>query len=160
MDQVRLDHIGERDPRIEIVAQLFRDYAAELNEDLCFQSFEDELETLPGVYAPPTGSLILALDSQDNVLGCVALKERGPGLAELKRLYIVPEARGKGLATTMCQQILDDAKEIGYEKVCLDTLDRMVPAVKLYESMGFRRGEPYYDNPLQGVLYFYIDVSA
>lgn len=158
MDQVRLDPIGEGDPRLEIVAQLFRDYAAELNEDLCFQSFGEELETLPGVYAPPRGSLLLALDAQENVLGCVALKERGPHLAELKRLYIVPEARGKGLATIMCQEILHVAKEIGYEKVCLDTLDRMVPAVKLYESMGFRRGEPYYENPLAGVLYFYIDL--
>lgn len=158
MDKVRLDPIGEGDPRLEIVAQLFRDYAAELNEDLCFQSFGEELETLPGVYAPPRGSLLLAVDSQENVIGCVALKERGPHLAELKRLYIVPEARGKGLATTMCQEILHIAKEIGYEKVCLDTLDRMVPAVKLYESLGFRRGEPYYENPLAGVLYFYIDL--
>jgi putative acetyltransferase len=132
---------------------LFRDYEAWLGMSLCFQNFEEEVATLPGKYAPPRGRLYVAYDNREPI-GCIALREIAPGICEMKRLYLRDAARGKGVGVSLIEQIIADAREIGYEKMRLDTYPpKMGKAVSLYEAHGFYEIPAYYDNPHDGVLY-------
>ena len=142
---------------IEEVRTLFREYEAFLDVDLCFQSFEDELASLPGKYSRPNGDLLIGLDGKRTV-GCVAVRELNAGVCEMKRLFVRPEARGTGLGRRLAQEIIVIARELGYSLMRLDTLDRLAEAMHLYETLGFRRTEPYYDNPLPGVVYWELDL--
>lgn len=134
------------------VRQLFREYQTELDVDLCFQSFEEELETLPGKYSPPEGRLLLGrVDGA--VQGCVAFRPLDAGVCEMKRLYVRPAARSVGLGRELVAQILSQAKSAGYESMVLDTLDRLQSARGLYERAGFVQVPAYYQNPLEGVIF-------
>lgn len=143
---------------IAAVRALFETYAAALGVDLCFQNFALELASLPGDYAPPRGRLLLAL-RDDAALGCVALRplavaDRSSGsVGEVKRLYVEPEARGRGIGRRLVAALLDEARTIGYRELWLDTLQSMAEAQSLYRSVGFRPTAPYYANPLPGVVY-------
>ena len=143
--------------QIKIARNLFLDYANELNVDLCFQNFAAELEDLPGKYAPPDGALLLAMQDQQAV-GCVALRRWSATDAEMKRLYIQPSYRQLGLGRELTRCIVERARELGYRRVVLDTLDSMQGAQALYRSLGFASIEPYYINPLPGALYFARDL--
>jgi putative acetyltransferase len=135
---------------------LFEEYAAWLAVDLCFQGFAEELATLPGAYAPPRGMLMLA-GTREAVAGCVALRplagSAGGDVAEMKRLYVRPVARGTGLGMRLAQTVIDGARAIGYREVKLDTLKRMAEAQALYAKLGFRECAPYYHNPIAGTVY-------
>jgi GNAT superfamily N-acetyltransferase len=114
--------------------ELFLEYANWLGIDLCFQGFDEELATLPGAYAPPQGRLLLAVGSQQEYLGCVALRQRvviEEFVCEMKRLYVRPAARRTGLGRALATRIIAEAREIGYEKMVLDTLATMTPAMML-----------------------------
>jgi ribosomal protein S18 acetylase RimI-like enzyme len=143
---------------IEDARRQFRDYEAYLNEDLCFQSFEEELADLPGKYAPPGGALLMAID-KDRTVGCVGLRELADGVCEMKRLFVRPEARGLGVGRKLATQIIDVAQSLGYALMRLDTLDRLTEAMRLYETLGFRRTAPYYSNPLPGVVYMELELT-
>jgi len=143
---------------LDDIRQLFREYANSLEIDLCFQDFEQELELLPGKYAEPEGRLYLAF-LNDKVAGCIALRRFDQNNAELKRLYIRNGYRGLGISKRLIQRILNDALDIGYEAILLDTLDTMKPAINLYASFGFEEIESYYDNPIEGAKYFKLDLS-
>ncbi len=135
---------------------LFEEYASGLGVDLCFQDFERELRELPGKYQEPEGTLLLALyDSK--IAGCCALRPLTvpdhPHAAEMKRLYVRPAFRGKGIANGLVTQVLKKAKEAGYSCVLLDTLKTMEEAQLLYKRLGFQEIPPYYDNPVEGVRY-------
>lgn len=132
--------------------QLFLAYHEFLGEDLCFQSFEAELASLPGQYAAPAGALLLAWQGP-RAVGCVAMRPKLPGTAEMKRLYVLPEAQGTGLGRQLADAILAAARQAGYQHMVLDTLERLRPALGLYRSMGFENCAAYYDNPLPGVVY-------
>ncbi len=134
------------------VRQLFREYQTELNVDLCFQSFEEELDSLPGKYAPPKGQLLLGL-VDGTVQGCVAFRALEPGICEMKRLFVRPAARSAGLGRQLVAEILSHAKSAGYESMVLDTLDRLHSAQLLYEREGFVEVPAYYENPLEGVIF-------
>jgi ribosomal protein S18 acetylase RimI-like enzyme len=138
---------------------LFGRYEQSLGVDLCFQEFEAELASLPGKYAPPEGRLVLAMEG-DRAAGCIAIRKLDAGVCEMKRLYVRPEFRSRGLGRRLAQDMIAQAAEAGYTTMRLDTLDRLAEAMALYESLGFRRTDPYYDNPLAGVVYWELSLTV
>lgn len=143
---------------LELIKQLFTEYAQSLEVDLCFQDFNNELTLLPGKYAQPDGRLYLAYWN-NQCAGCIALRRYDHHRAELKRLFIRNEFRGYGISKQLIQRIIQDAKDIGYQSIVLDTLNTMIPAINLYKSFGFNEIEPYYENPLAGATYFGLDLT-
>lgn len=136
------------------VRELFREYQQWLGVDLCFQDFDAELAGLPGYYAPPEGRLFLVFESgTDAVVGCVGLRPIGPGLSEMKRLYVRDPWRRHGLGRALAELCVAEAAGIGYADICLDTLGHLHAARALYVDMGFLETQPYYDNPLNGVSF-------
>ena len=134
------------------VRRLFRAYADWLGVDLCFQGFERELAELPGAYAPPAGRLLIARIGGE-VVGCVGLRPLEPEVCEMKRLWVAPGFGGRGIGRALAERIVAAAREIGYQRMRLDTLpDRMPAAQHLYASRGFREIPAYYHNPLEGVV--------
>ena len=142
----------EQGERLDTVAALFRQYEKWLNFDLCFQDFENELKSLPGDYAPPKGRLLLAYDGE-RAVGCVALRPMDETVCEMKRLYVSPACRGKGLGRMLAVEVVRQAREIGYESMRLDTVDWMKEAITLYRSLGFEEIEAYRYNPIEGAVY-------
>jgi GNAT superfamily N-acetyltransferase len=138
---------------IAVVRALFREYADSLDIDLDFQDFEGEFETLPGKYSRPAGRLLLARSGADTV-GCVALRPINERDGEMKRLYVRAHARGEHLGRRLAERICQEAREIGYERICLDTLPTMTRAQALYRSLGFVPIEPYVFNPVPGARFF------
>lgn len=144
---------------IDIARALFREYEAAIGVDLCFQSFEKELASLPGSYARPKGRLyLLRIDGE--VEGCIALRPSGEHDCELKRLYVRPARRGSGAGRLLVERVIADARAIGYERMLLDTLDSMRAAQRLYESLGFVDAEPYTHNPIAGVRFMQLDLRS
>ncbi len=141
------------------VRELFQEYAEGLGFSLDFQDFDQELKTLPGAYAPPSGVLLLAIrDGQ--ALGCVGLRLFENGICEMKRLYVRPDGRGLGLGRALACKILERGREMGYDRMRLDTLANMVQANRLYDAMGFYEIPPYRHNPMPGVRYLEVELSG
>jgi putative acetyltransferase len=146
--------------QIAQVRELFLEYAKSLGFSLCFQSFDQELAGLPGDYSPPDGRLLIA-EYEGEVAGCVALHKLEPGICEMKRLYLRPAFRGKGLGRRLAETILNEARSIGYQRLRLDTVERVMrDAVELYRALGFREIAPYRANPMEGTLYMELVLSA
>ena len=144
---------------IDQARQLFNEYSAWLQIDLCFQNFEKELAELPGDYASPDGRLILAYDDEE-LAGCVALRKIDEGICEMKRLFLRDRFRGKGLGRSLIEAIINEAKQIGYERMRLDTLPpKMNKAIALYNELGFKEIEPYYNNPVLGAVFMELSLE-
>ena len=140
------------EPSLSRVREIFREYQMTLGIDLCFQNFEEELAGLPGKYSPPGGRLYLAyVDGQ--LSGCIALRPFEENQCEMKRLYIRPQFRGQKLGKQLAEKVIEDARQIGYRQMFLDTLPSMISAQGLYRALGFCDIEPYCYNPVEGVLY-------
>ena len=143
---------------IDHVRQFFRNYAAWLGVDLCFQNFEAEMASLPGAYAQPDGRLFYA-ERDGQPAGCVGIRPFSRGLCELKRLYVEPSQRSSGIGRALTMAAIKAAKEIGYRKLLLDTLPTMRVAVKLYRELGFKETPAYYQTPLEGTMFLALDLE-
>ncbi len=143
---------------VDEVRKLFLEYAASLEISLCFQDFESELASLPGKYAPPSGRLLLAREGNASA-ACVAVRPLEAGICEMKRLFVRPQWRSKGLGRVLAEAITAAAREAGYDRMRLDTLNTMKPAIELYSSLGFCRIEPYYDNPSERAVFMELQLK-
>jgi ribosomal protein S18 acetylase RimI-like enzyme len=141
-----------------LVRKLFREYQNSLGIDLCFQDFDNELAQLPGKYQPPEGRLYLAFEGEQ-AAGCAGLRKIEEGVCELKRLYVRPLHRGRGMGWRLTIQAVNDAREIGYGRMRLDTLPSMGRAQELYRNLGFKPIVPYTDNPVEGALFLELKLS-
>jgi ribosomal protein S18 acetylase RimI-like enzyme len=149
----------ESGSELEEIRSLFLEYAQSLNFSLCFQSFDKELQDLPGRYAPPQGRLILCR-MNGAAAGCIALKPLHNGLCEMKRLFVRPEFRGKSIGLKLVTRLIEDAKQIGYPAMRLDTIaGKMDPAIALYRRLGFKEIPPYYENPVPGAAFFELAIK-
>jgi len=144
---------AESPAQIAEARELFLEYAQSLGFSLCFQNFDKELAGLPGDYVPPKGRLLLA-EYEGQVAGCVALRPREAGICEMKRLYLRPQFRGKGLGRVFAERIIAEARATGYERMRLDTVEPVMrDAVALYRKLGFEEIAPYCSNPIAGAMY-------
>jgi len=143
---------------ITVIKDLFQEYAESLNFDLDFQDFSQELETLPGKYSAPEGSILVAKENGESV-GCVAVRPLGSEICEMKRLFVRPAHRGKNLGRELAVAIIEEAKRLGYKAMRLDTVVAMKEASALYRALGFQQIEPYCYNPLPGAMYFELKLA-
>jgi putative acetyltransferase len=142
---------------IDLARQLFREYHASLGIDLSFQNFAAELDALPGEYASPRGRLLLARDS-NRVMACAALRPLTADTCEMKRLYVRPDYRSLGLGRQLVDQVIAEARLIGYARMLLDTLPTMTGAQRMYERFGFKDVPPYRHNPIKGTRFLGLDL--
>ena len=142
------------DDDVRTVARLFAEYATSLPINLDYQDFSGELARFPGKYSAPGGALFLAINASGSALGCVGLRPIDkPGCCEMKRLYLLPAARGLGLGRALTTALIDEAKRLGYQSLLLDTLPTMSAANALYQQIGFTRIEPYYAPTPSGTVF-------
>jgi ribosomal protein S18 acetylase RimI-like enzyme len=145
------------EPALLQARMLFREYAAAPDVFECLQDFELEVGSLPGSYAPPLGRLLLAAGSEefpDYAAGCGAFRRLDHGACEMKRLYVRPAFRGKGVGKILVAALIAEARLTGYEKMVLDTLPSMQQAHRLYKRFGFRETPSYHAKPIPGALFF------
>jgi len=144
------------------VREILAEYRKSLTVDLCFQDFDEELQSLPGQYEQPSGGFLLAL-VDGAVAGCGGFRNLPevdyPNACEMKRLYVRPAFRRFGLGRVLAQGLLDAATQAGYSSMLLDTLDDMEAARGLYESLGFESVPPYYFNPIAGAHYLKAELN-
>ena len=142
---------------LDMVRELMRAYADSLPFDLDFQGFDRELSELPGDYAPPRGALLVArVDGR--VGGCVALRHLDGDACEMKRLFVSPAARGRGIGRLLAEGIVGEARRLGYARIRLDTTPGMEPAQALYEQLGFKEIPPYRHNPVDGTRFLELEL--
>jgi len=139
------------------VKSLFSEYSACI--DLSFQDFDREFASLPGEYAPPSGCILLAKEGSEAV-GCVALRRISEDICEMKRLYVKPTFREKTIGRKLSESVIGEARARGYRIMKLDTLPSMREALRLYESLGFRKTTPYRFNPVKGAVFMQLDITT
>ncbi len=140
------------------VAALFREYGSSLGIDLSFQQFDDELAVMPGEYAEPRGTLLLARVGAAPA-GCVALRPIDQSVCEMKRLYVRPSYRGLKLGERLAEAIIVAARERHYHRMRLDTLPSMHAARALYMRLGFVEIPAYRFNPVEGTSFLELDLG-
>jgi ribosomal protein S18 acetylase RimI-like enzyme len=149
----RIIQVQHEGPELKIIRDLFREYEKELDADLCFQDFEEEVDNPLKKYAAPVGRLLLAYYNDDPA-GCIAFTPmREHGYCEMKRLYVRPEFRKYGIGRTLVHELLGRATKQNYTVMRLDTLKKLESAIRLYEKFGFYYIKPYYHNPLPDVVF-------
>ncbi|MFZ0319539.1 MAG: GNAT family N-acetyltransferase [Candidatus Sulfotelmatobacter sp.] len=144
---------AESSAQVDQARELFLEYAQSLGFSLRFQNFDQELAALPSDYAPPEGRLLLA-EYEGQLAGCVALHKLDEATCEMKRLYLRPQFRGKGIGRALADRIISEARQIGYRHMRLDTVEPvMKDAVAMYRKFGFKEVAPYRPNPIAGAMY-------
>lgn len=145
---------GKSDEDFKTAIQLFKEYAAQIGVDLEFQNFTNEIQNIEIQYSRPKGIIFIARNDKNLPLGCFGIRALEGSICELKRMFLKKEARGLGLGKQMLEKAIETAKELGYQKMRLDTLPTMNAAIGLYKKIGFYEIEPYRFNPIQGTKYF------
>jgi len=145
------------DGEIAAARALIEEYAASLEIDLGFQGFGEEIARFPGGYSPPDGTVLVAWEG-DEPAGVVALRRYGGSICEMKRLYVRPNHRGKGLGRKLSEEVIAAARRLGYTKMRLDTLPTMDAAIGLYRALGFRDIPAYRFNPVAGAHYMELEL--
>jgi len=137
---------------------LFGEYSGLVAEALCFQNFDQELEALPGAYAPPGGVLLIARDG-DAAAGCVALRRLDAATGEMKRMYVRETHRGTGLGRKLAVAVIEEARKRGHARLVLDTLPKLTAAIALYRDLGFHECGPYLPDPTPGAVCFELRIA-
>ena len=150
-------HRPENEAHYSGVKDLFQEYADSLDFSLDFQGFKSELENFPGIFAPPDGCLLLAREGEQ-LVGCVGLRKMEEGICEMKHLYVVPDAQGRGIGRALVHKLIREAREAGYRRMRLDTVPSMRSARALYRAFGFRPIDSYADSPIEGTTYMELDL--
>ena len=143
---------------VERAKELIREYAQSLEFDLGFQDFDKEMEDFPGQYTSPKGCLYIALD-ENQPIGCVALRDLGQGICEMKRLYVKPNFRGQKVGKLLAEIVIKAARAMGYDYMRLDTIPSMKHANMLYTTLGFKQIPPYRFNPIEGATFFELNLK-
>lgn len=145
----------------QTVRRLLIDYHNEFDDKTCFTSFEEELNSIEQLYAAPDRVKLIAQDeSTGEIVGCVALRAIAPGVAEMKRLYVMPSYRGHQLGKLLAERIISKAKQMGFHDMVLDTMLEMKAARKLYEKLGFSEIPPYSDQEARNVICYGLKLNA
>jgi ribosomal protein S18 acetylase RimI-like enzyme len=143
-------------PDMGVVQNLFREYQSWLNVDICFQGFEEELTALPGRYSSPKGAIYLAFDEQ-RAVACAAIRPRtdkADSEAELKRLYVQEEYRGRGIGREIFYTAMTSVQGMDYTSVVLETLPIMTAAKSLYLGYGFKNIPAYFANADESIEFY------
>ena len=148
---------AKTEKHLEAIGELFTEYVHSLGFELDFQDYENEFAELPGEYAPPDGRLILAIVDGDAV-GCIGLRKIDDTICEMKRMYVRPDFRGKGIGRSLAEIVIEEARKIGYKAMRLDTIDTMNEATFLYRSLGFKEIAPYRHNPMDGAMFMELNL--
>jgi len=143
---------------IENAKELIREYAQSLEFDLGFQDFDKEMENFPEQYTLPQGCLYVAMD-ENQPIGCVAIRDLGQGICEMKRLYVKPYFRGLKAGKLLAEVVIKAARNMGYDYMRLDTVPSMKHANILYNNLGFKQIAPYRFNPIEGATFFELSLK-
>lgn len=150
---------AETPEQIGSVRSLFAEYVAGLPVDVSYEKVPRESADLPGAYGPPRGELLLVLVDGEPA-GCIALRPLDGDICEMKRVYLRPAWRGRGIGRLMAESIIAAARRIGYRRMRLDTIPALKPALSLYRSLGFRVIAPYRDIPSDRALFLELKLSG
>ena len=153
---IRIIH-ATTDDQYQAARDLFIQYADSLGFDLEFQGFSRELAELPGDYEPPSGCILLAAIA-DGYAGCVALRPLQNNICEMKRLFVIPAHQGRGIGKALAKAVIAEARQKGYQKMRLDTIESMQAAQGLYFSLGFKTIEAYCYNPLDNPTFMELEL--
>lgn len=134
--------------------EILREYVDELSIDFCFYDLDDELEAPRTRYGEPAGAAWLSLDARGVPTGIIAVRALGGGIAEVKRMFVRPAHRGSGAGRLLCEAAVDHARAAGFCLLRLDSAERLAPAVRLYERLGFSRIPAYNENPEPDAVFF------
>jgi putative acetyltransferase len=141
------------------IVALVREYAAWLGIDMGWQNFEQEMAQIESVYSLPKGLFWVVRDGA-KLVGCVGLKHLDATTAEVKRLYVQPAFRGQQLGEKLMLMLTDTARELGYQRLVLDTVPQTVFAQSVYQRMGFTPIAQYYDGPTLATQFFELPLHA
>jgi GNAT superfamily N-acetyltransferase len=150
---------AESSELVGVARKLFVEYSESLGVDLCFQGFAEELARLPGEYVKPAGRLMLVFEGE-HAVGCGALRPIDDRVCEMKRVYVRQSVRGRGAGRLLIDVLIEMAREIGYERMRLDTLPSMTRAMAIYRSLGFKEIAPYRVNPVLGASFLELDLRT
>lgn len=149
--------IVENAYHVDQAKALFQEYANTRKNDPALVDFSEEINGLPGEYAPPKGNIILAY-CDGSLAGCVAVHKLNDDICEMKRLYVSSKFRGRGLGRCLIMAILNQAEILGYTRMRLDSTPTMKTAQKLYKSIGFYEIPDYRSNPNKGTKYYELEL--
>lgn len=139
---------------IDLARRLMIEYRDSIAVSLCFQNFDGEMAALPGKYAPPGGRILIARDAAGDPAGVIAVRAFKGDICEMKRMFVRPMHRGRGVGKLLVTRLFEEARALGYRRMNLDTEDTMVEAVGLYRAMGFQPIDRYNDDPHPHTLWF------